>query len=67
NLANDRCENHNLADVYPERVQAMVKQWTTMAKEVLHAEQKTYADVKQSTKPHRHGGWTKYKSQKPTG
>ncbi|WP_236621199.1 arylsulfatase [Rhodopirellula sallentina] len=67
NLAEDRCENHNLADVYPERVQAMVSQWTTIAKEVLHAKRISYADVKQSTEPHRHGGWTKYETQKPTG
>ena len=34
NLAQDRCETHDLADAYPERVQQMAAEWEKWARRV---------------------------------
>ncbi|WP_404306121.1 arylsulfatase [Neorhodopirellula lusitana] len=60
NLANDRSELTNLAEVYPERLHAMISTWEDMTKNVLHAPAKFYSEVSESTDPHLHGEWTHF-------
>lgn len=65
NISQDRAENHNLASQEPERLKKMIATWTQMAKEVLHANPKTYKPVTQGGTPHRHGEWTYFDATKP--
>ncbi len=63
NIAQDRTELHNVADQHPDLVQKMVRQWTDMAENVLHAPAKEYAPVAETaTVPPHHREWTDYSS-----
>jgi arylsulfatase A-like enzyme len=55
----DRTELHNVAAQYPEIVDRMEKQWTDMAKNVLHSSAKAYAPVS-ATAPLRHREWSDF-------
>ncbi len=65
NLAEDRAELKNLAETEPQRVQAMAKLWTDMAKDVLHASPKHIAPVVDAKLPHRHPEWTRFGGEAP--
>lgn len=65
NLANDRTELKNLATTEPERLQSMVKTWTEMTKNVLHAPPPAYAPATEAKLPHRHPQWTNFQTAKP--
>jgi len=67
NLANDRTERNNLASKYPDRVQAMSEQWTTMTMEVLEAPKKAFEPVSQRAKPHQHPQWTNFEVDPKSG
>lgn len=60
NVAKDRTELNNLAEVEPERLQKMIDRWTKMTKTVLHASPKSYATTIDKKLPHRHPEWTKF-------
>ena len=61
NIAQDRTELNNLASKYPERVDAMAKQWHEMAANELMAPKKEQAPVAGSAEgPHRHKEWSVY-------
>ena len=60
-LSEDRCELNNVADQHPEIVERMARQWTQMAKEVLHAPQNEYASVSDKSGPHFNREWTRVK------
>ncbi len=63
NIAKDRTELHNVAAEHPDIVERMSKQWTEMAKNVLHAPAKEYVPVDASpADPRRHREWTDYSS-----
>ncbi len=66
NMANDRTELHDLAKSEPERLQRMVKQWTDMAKDVLHADEKVYAPTIEAKLPHYNPQWTDFGKSKTT-
>lgn len=65
NLAEDRTELVNLADREPERLEAMVRTWTDMAKNVLHAPSKLYAPTVEAKFPRRNSEWTKFDEGQP--
>ena len=65
NVANDRTELNNLADKEPERLKAMVKQWTAMTKDVLHGGAKTFEPVTAAKPEHLNPQWTNFNSPKP--
>ena len=65
NLAEDRAEVTNLAETEPQRVQAMAKLWTDMAKDVLHASPKHIAPVVKARLPQRHPEWTRFGGEAP--
>ena len=65
NVAEDRTELNNLADADPERLQTMVKQWTEMTRNVLHARPTAYAATVDAKLPHRHPEWTKFDTETP--
>ncbi|MCA9139200.1 MAG: arylsulfatase, partial [Planctomycetales bacterium] len=60
NIAHDRTERENLADRYPERLDAMVETWTKMAQDVLHAPASVYKPVGPASLPHHHPEWTNF-------
>ena len=60
NVAKDRTEQNNLADDNRERLDSMVRRWTEMTRDVLHAPKKAYAETKPAKLPHRHPEWTKF-------
>lgn len=60
NVADDRSELNDLAEVYPERLNAMIATWEDMTKNVLHAPKKSYSEVSESTGTHRHREWTNF-------
>lgn len=64
NLADDRTELHDLSASDPERLQRMVETWTTMARDVLHANPNVYVPVKETEGPHRHREWTNFSSDR---
>ncbi len=66
NLAEDRAELRNLADAEPERLEAMVRTWTDMARTVLHAPPKLYAPTIPAKLPRRNPEWTRFDSDKPS-
>lgn len=66
NVSEDRTELNDLAQTYPDRLDAMVATWTVMAGEILHAPAKTYAPVSNAKLPHRHREWTDFESKKPS-
>jgi len=63
NIAQDRTELHNVAAEHPDIVSRMAKQWTDMAKDVLHAPEKEYKPVSATaTDPRKNSQWTDYSS-----
>ncbi len=67
NVAEDRTELNNLADREPERLQAMVDQWTRMTRDVLHAKPNSYAPATEAKSGHRHPEWTDFSDLQPPG
>ena len=65
NVAEDRTELNNLADREPERLKAMVDQWTRMTRDVLHAQPNSYAPATPATPEHRHREWTNFDGLEP--
>ena len=65
NVANDRSELENLAQKEPERLESMVRQWTDMAENALHARQSAYAPATSAKLPHMHPEWTSFKGMDP--
>lgn len=65
NVATDRAELHNLADAEPERLKAMVEQWTAMMADVLHAPRNALAPVREASLPHQHREWTNFDAATP--
>lgn len=65
NVAIDRTELNNLANQQPERLQAMVEQWTRMARDVLLASPKAYAPAMEAKSEHRHPEWTNFDGLEP--
>ena len=66
NLADDRSEIHNLAKEHPGRLQKMVKQWRTMAREVLHSDRLANPKIAPTKSPRTNREWTNYSdSPKP--
>ena len=63
NVANDRTELHNLADVQPERLQRMIATWREMAEETLHAPAKSIGPVHAAKLPHKHPEWTNFANE----
>ena len=60
NVANDRSELNNLAAAEPDRLQSMIRTWTEMTKNVLHANPSSYAPVSEASTPHVHREWTTF-------
>ncbi|MCB1121224.1 MAG: arylsulfatase [Verrucomicrobiae bacterium] len=60
NMAGDRTELDDLAGKYPERVDAMAKQWFQMAEEVLKAPAKSRKPVDPEASPKLHPEWTDF-------
>ncbi len=65
NVAKDRTELHDLAKSEPERLQSMVRVWTQMAKDVLHARPSVYKAATTSGPPHQHREWTNFAAETP--
>lgn len=65
NVARDRTELKDLAISEPERLNAMIKTWTEMAENVLHAPAKSYSPVGAADLPHRHREWTNFDATAP--
>lgn len=59
-LSSDPTELNDVASQHPERLAAMVKQWTTMTRDVLEAPRKASAPVGDTSKPKRHPQWTNF-------
>lgn len=66
-LSTDRTEQNNLADTHPELTQSMVKKWTDMTKNMLHAPSRSYAKVQDTEQPHQHPEWTRFERDTPDG
>lgn len=66
NLAQDRTELDDLATKEPERLKAMETAWTRMTREVLHAQQKSYAPVGEARLPHHNPQWTVFDEAQTT-
>jgi arylsulfatase len=62
NVAKDRTELNNLAASEPERLKAMIRIWTDMTNNVLHAPAKASSPVTESALPHRHREWTDFQA-----
>ena len=60
NMAQDRTELNNLADAEPKRLEEMIRTWTAMTKDVLHAPQRSYLPATESKFPHYHREWTNF-------
>lgn len=60
NMGNDRTELNDLARQELERLKRMVDTWTDMAKNVLHAQPKSYAPVTEAMLPHTNPQWTDF-------
>ena len=60
NIAEDRTELHDVAAQHPEIVAPMVRQWTDMAVDVLHAPAKETGPVATKAGRHWHREWTNY-------
>lgn len=60
NMANDRNEQTNLAQSNRERLDSMVRKWTEMTRDELHAPKKAYAPTKPAQLPHKHPEWTSF-------
>ena len=67
NLAKDRTELHDLAAEQPDRLDAMVENWTQIARDVLHAPAGSYAPTTKAQPVHSNREWTNFDSEKPTG
>ena len=67
NVAEDRTELNDLAAKEPERLAAMVKKWTQMSRDVLHAPERTYAPTGKPQPVHTNREWTKFDKEAPTG
>ena len=67
NVAEDRTELNDLAAKEPERLAAMVKKWTQMSRDVLHAPERTYAPTGKAQPVHTNREWTKFDKEAPTG
>ena len=65
NVAEDRTELDNLADKEPERLKAMVDQWTRMTRDVLHARPTSWAPATPAQVEHRHPEWTNVQGMEP--
>ena len=64
-LSSDRSELNNLAEQHPNRLNAMVQQWTQMTKETLHASARTYSPVRSNASEHQHPQWTRFERDTP--
>ena len=62
NMAQDRTELHNVISQHPEVASRMIKQWTDMTRDVLHAPAKEYAPVATTATGQKHREWTDYSS-----
>lgn len=65
NVAEDRTELNNLAEKEPGRLKEMVAEWTRMARNVLHAQPRSYAPATPSKSEHRHPEWTNFDGVEP--
>ena len=65
-IGEDRAELNDLAQAKPQRLREMIKTWTGMTRNLLHAQPRFYAPVTEARLPHRHPEWTKFGSQKLT-
>jgi len=65
NVAEDRTELNNLAAAEPQRLESMIRTWTDMSKNVLHAPPQVYAPAIEAKLPHRHPEWTDFETAKP--
>ena len=57
NIAEDRCEQHDLASKVPERVAAMAERWQDMAVRLDHLPPKQSGPVKTTTATHQQKTW----------
>ncbi|MCP4854918.1 MAG: arylsulfatase [Fuerstiella sp.] len=60
NIASDRTEISNVASAHPERMAAMVRQWTDMAEHVLHTSAGSRRPVDTKVTGHHHREWTNF-------
>ena len=67
NLTEDRTELNDLASRHPDRLSAMAKRWTEMARDVLHARSNVYRPVTPAKLPHRHREWTNFRFDPKAG
>ena len=67
NVAEDRTELNDLAAQEPERLAAMIKKWTQMSRDVLHAPERSYAPTGKAQPVHGNREWTKFDKEAPTG
>jgi arylsulfatase len=58
NLADDRCETHDLADKHPEKVKRMAEEWHRMAEEEVLAKENERQPVSNEGPPHINKRWT---------
>ena len=65
NVAEDRTELDNLADEQPDRLKAMVDEWTRITRDVLHARSDVYAPTIPAKTEHRHPEWTNFDGLEP--
>jgi len=63
NLADDRTERNDVAEDHPDRLQEMVRRWTQMTQDVLHAPASAYRPVVEARLPHTHREWTDFSRQ----
>ena len=66
NVAEVRTELNELAAKEPERLAAMIKKWTQMSRDVLHAPERTYAPTGKAQPVHSNREWTKFEKEAPT-
>jgi arylsulfatase len=59
NLAEDRCEQRDLATVFPDKVSELSKLWRRVARDIDKAPRKVYAPVKNQPSPNHNGAWHK--------
>jgi len=65
NVAEDRTELIDLAQREPDRLSAMVDQWTVMTRDLLHAPRRSYAPATPAKPEHHHPEWTKFDALTP--
>ena len=60
NLAKDRTELRGLAAERPDRLDAMVENWTQITRDVLHAPASSYAPTTKAQPVHSNREWTNF-------